>query len=274
MRFRFVNFLIAGTVAAGSVSWSAAQECGLFPEGRAQAASRQRQSKSTTRWKAQFPSRDYSAHFSLARSQRGRKTLVVEVSFADRSNGIRVNAPGEFMQWARRSAGWRSRNTDSRVPMRDVETGHGDLEKIKRLSVKSPATITITGFAEGDAKLPVSSGKVTITTSQDPVGAPIFYRNVPLMLGPQGKKGRSRRYRNLRSRSSNGVTRHLQPESRVMMENLPTCANCHRSRWMERPWDRYGWTAERQGLYAIVPISKTSPSPIGMSFAGFLSGEA
>ena len=51
-------------------------------------------------------------------------------------------------------------------------------EAIKRHSVEQAVTVTITGFQGGRA---VSRGQVAIQTSKDPVGAPIFYRDVPLM---------------------------------------------------------------------------------------------
>jgi tetratricopeptide (TPR) repeat protein len=98
---------------------------------------------------------------------------------------------------------------------------------IKRNSVGSPATVTITGFRDGGARQAVSSGRVSIQTSKDPVGAPIFYRDVPLMP----------------SESEKGVIKPLAPgaqplvawrlrnageaRSRLLMEGLPTCANCH-----------------------------------------------
>jgi hypothetical protein len=51
-------------------------------------------------------------------------------------------------------------------------------ETIKRSSVGRPATVTVTGYTNGR---PVSRGRMTLTTSEDPVAAPIFYRDVPLM---------------------------------------------------------------------------------------------
>ena len=62
-------------------------------------------------------------------------------------------------------------------------------QEIKRLSAKSTANITILGFADDSSKVPVSVGKVTIATSSDPVSAPIFYRDVPLLLPQRRKKG-------------------------------------------------------------------------------------
>ena len=97
-------------------------------------------------------------------------------------------------------------------------------QAIKRHSVAGAATVAITGFRAGQA---VSHGRVSIRTSKDPVGAPIFYRDVPLMPSELEK----------------GVIKPLAAEaiplvawrvrnvgearSRVVMQNLPVCANCH-----------------------------------------------
>jgi len=50
--------------------------------------------------------------------------------------------------------------------------------EIKKRSQKQPATLLITGFQDERLKQPVSSGQASFTTSVDPVGAPIFYRDV------------------------------------------------------------------------------------------------
>jgi tetratricopeptide (TPR) repeat protein len=97
---------------------------------------------------------------------------------------------------------------------------------IKRHSVAG-ATVTITGFHAPNESRPVSRGSVRISTSKDPVGAPIFYRDVPLMP----------------SELERGVIKPLaasaiplvawrlrnvaEPASHVVMDNLPVCANCH-----------------------------------------------
>src|SRR5882672_2571466 len=59
-----------------------------------------------------------------------------------------------------------------------------------------PARVTITGFRDPNPQA-VSRGRVTIETSKDPVGAPIFYRDVPLMPSEVEK----------------GVIKHLAPAS-------------------------------------------------------------
>jgi tetratricopeptide (TPR) repeat protein/Tol biopolymer transport system component len=126
---------------------------------------------------------------------------------------------------------------------------------IKRHSVRGPASITITGFGENDARRPLSRGRVSISTSKDPVGAPVFYRDVPLMP----------------SETEKGVIKPLAPDaikliqwrlreigerrSRVVLEKMPTCANCHSfsldGRSMGMDMDGPG---NDKGLYALVPL--------------------
>ncbi|WP_321470637.1 tetratricopeptide repeat protein [uncultured Paludibaculum sp.] len=95
---------------------------------------------------------------------------------------------------------------------------------IKRKSTKAPATVTIKGLAAGRI---VSTAFIHIRASTDPVGAPIFYRDVPLMpvetstgtiqpLSPYAVRLVKWRLRDV-----------SQSKSRVVMESLPVCANCH-----------------------------------------------
>lgn len=54
-------------------------------------------------------------------------------------------------------------------------------EEIKKRSVAVPATVIISGYASRGAADPVSRAETTISTAKEPVGAPIFYRDVPLI---------------------------------------------------------------------------------------------
>ncbi len=96
---------------------------------------------------------------------------------------------------------------------------------IQAHSKELPATVTITGY--GRSQMPSSLSRISITTSKDPVGAPIFYRDVPLMPS-EGANGTVQplpltalhlihwRLRDIR-----------QPASRTVLKDMPTCANCH-----------------------------------------------
>jgi Flp pilus assembly protein TadD len=185
---------------------------------------------------------------------------VIQVSFADHSDGIRVEAPGELMQLGEidPQAGPRNELTPERAATRTWRPDAGTWAKIKRWCVNSPATIAITGLAADNSTLPVSSGSVTIVTSRDPVGAPVFYRDVPLMLSPPGQKGSIQPLPPSAIPLIEWRLRNIgEPQSRTVMKNLPTCANCH-------SFSRDGKTlgldldgpANDKGLYALVPVAK------------------
>ena len=98
---------------------------------------------------------------------------------------------------------------------------------IKENSAEQTARVTIIGFNSASPDRPLSHGVMTMKTSEDPVGAPIFYRDVPLMP----------------SETEEGVIKplatHALPlvawrlrdisrrDSRVVLKDMPTCANCH-----------------------------------------------
>jgi tetratricopeptide (TPR) repeat protein len=129
--------------------------------------------------------------------------------------------------------------------------------EIKRRCVERAATITLTGVSEAGPGHALSRGRVTIRTSRDPVGAPIFYRDVPLMpaevekgvikpLAPAAIPLIAWRLRDIG-----------EPRSRLMMEGLPTCANCHSfsNDGKTLGMDMDGPKNDK-GMYALVPISK------------------
>lgn len=126
---------------------------------------------------------------------------------------------------------------------------------IKRHSVDRYATVVITGSRDDKPGSPVSTGRATLSTSRDPVGAPIFYRDVPL-IPSSGEKGV------VQPRSKDAV--HLinwrlrdigQPQSRVVLHDMPTCANCHSfsADGKSLGIDLDGPQNDK-GLYAIVPV--------------------
>ncbi len=138
-----------------------------------------------------------------------------------------------------------SRQADAHTWKPDAATW----SEIKRRGSAQAATITIAG--SGGAR-----GQVRISISKDAVGAPIFYRDVPLMPSELEK----------------GVIKPIvpsavplvgwrlrdvaEPASRLVLEGLPTCANCH-------SFSRDGRTLAMdvdgpqndKGMYAIAPLA-------------------
>jgi len=125
-------------------------------------------------------------------------------------------------------------------------------KEIKQRSAGAPAEITIEGLAGGVAR---SRGLVHVSTSADPVGAPIFYRDVPLMPG-RGEKGR---IQPLRPNAVPLIAWRLkdvsEPKSRLLLTGMPTCANCHS---FSRDGKTLGMDVDGpdgdKGAYAMVPV--------------------
>ncbi len=135
-------------------------------------------------------------------------------------------------------------------------------EAIKRQSVTQPAKLVITGFASQTSSEPLSHAEVAISTAKEPVGAPIFYRDVPL-IPPNPDTEQRGVIKPLPDSVLPKIKWQLRyvnrTESKVMMTNLPTCGNCH-------SFSRDGKTmgidvdgpANDKGLYALIPLRKTS----------------
>ncbi|MGA2065772.1 MAG: tetratricopeptide repeat protein [Thermoguttaceae bacterium] len=103
----------------------------------------------------------------------------------------------------------------------------GVWEEIKKHSVAGPATATITGIGDGEQPRDVSRGQITFNTSRDPVGAPIFYRDVPLMPAKLEKGVIQPIAKNAQPLIGWRLRSVAEPRSRLLLENLATCANCH-----------------------------------------------
>jgi Flp pilus assembly protein TadD len=128
-------------------------------------------------------------------------------------------------------------------------------KRIKQHSVNRPAEVTIRGYNQSNGHNALSEGQVSISTSNDPVGAPIFYRDVPLMP----------------SETEKGVIKPLaataipliewrlrsidQPVSKVVLKDMHTCANCHS---FSRDGKTMGMDMDGpqndKGLYAVVSV--------------------
>ena len=95
---------------------------------------------------------------------------MVEVSFASHFDAIRVETPGARLQMGPidPAAGPGRELTPEEAATRTWKPDEPTWEKIKRLSVKLPARITITGFAEGNSTAPVSSASVAISDLAGP----------------------------------------------------------------------------------------------------------
>jgi tetratricopeptide (TPR) repeat protein len=127
-------------------------------------------------------------------------------------------------------------------------------ETIKKHSVDAPAVITILGLTSPD-RPPVSGGRVRIRTAREPVAAPIFFRDVPLMPS-EVEKGVIKPLPKSALPLIAWRLRYVDEDfSRLLVTNLPTCANCHSfsSDGKTLGMDLDG-PANDKGLYVLAPI--------------------
>jgi len=91
-------------------------------------------------------------------------------------------------------------------------------QRIKDLSQGRAVTVTVTGFHSEDPDTTVSRGQLQFTTSNDPVGAPIFYRDVPLPFIHVFNNLPSIRWR------LGDVSSYKPP---TLLTGMKVCGNCH-----------------------------------------------
>src|SRR5271157_5795223 len=163
----------------------------------------------------------------------GAVSWQIDVSFADGSAAIHVAAKGERMHIGEidprcvAPTNQPPRLTPRQAAAHTWLPDPATWAAIKKHSVAGAATVTISGFAAGNARQPVSRGHMLLSTSADPVGAPIFYRDVPLMPS-KTEKGV---IKPLDTRAVPLIAWRLrdvaETQSRVLLEDMHTCANCH-----------------------------------------------
>jgi Flp pilus assembly protein TadD len=262
MRFRFANILLAGILGAAAVLLiCAAARNPVSSNGDASSASQP--AKIVIDYPLQgsiFPPEITSPNFLWHDSSEIASRWVVEVSFAGISDRIRIEASGEHLQIGKLDpqAGPGIELTPEQAATRTWRPDAATWAKIKTLSAKSPTTIVISGLAGGDSNTLVSTGRVTISTSTDPVGAPVFYRDVPLLLPAPDEKGPIAPLPRYAIPMIKWQVRNIgETESRTVMGNMPTCANCHsfsadgKTLGLDLDGPR-----NDKGLYALVPVEK------------------
>jgi len=121
---------------------------------------------------------------------------LVTIEFSD--GGRRINALVRQAQWRPLDSVW---------------------DQIKKRSLENPARVTVVGVSRETRTQILSVGRITITTSSDPVGAPLFYREVNLPFVDAVKDPSQIRWR------FGPISFTTQPP--VVLEKLPVCGNCH-----------------------------------------------
>lgn len=185
----------------------------------------------------------------------------IDVKFADKSPAIHAVSRGERMHLGAIDPDCvADSNSPPQLTLQQAATwtwvpDAATWAAIQSHSVAGAATMVITGYREGHVAY--SQSRVLFTTSKDPVGAPIFYRDVPLMP----------------SAGVNGVVSPLaptaihlihwrlrditKPESHTVLKDMPTCGNCHSFSGDGKTFGMdIDGPANDKGLYAVVPVQK------------------
>jgi Flp pilus assembly protein TadD len=206
-----------------------------------------------------FPPEITAPTFLWHEANKSVQRWVIAISFGAAPANLRIETNGDLLQTGQidPNAGPGQPLTPEQASTHTWKPDTATWEKIKRLSIATPARISIEGFA-ANGREPISVGRVSISTSRDPVGAPIFYRDVPLMLPPADEKGPIAPLPRSAIPLIKWQIRDIsQPKSHLVMTNLPTCANCHS---FSRDGKTFGLDLDGprndKGLYALVPVSK------------------
>jgi tetratricopeptide (TPR) repeat protein len=123
-------------------------------------------------------------------------TWLIAIEFGD--NSERLNFLSRRQQWTPLSKEW---------------------EEIKKRSLEKQAEVTILGIDNSNPKKVLSAGRILIKTSKDPVGAPLFYREVNLPFVDAVKDPSRIQWRF-------GLISSLR-QPPIVLKNLPVCGNCH-----------------------------------------------
>ena len=191
----------------------------------------------------------------------GATVWRIDFQFAGGDAPLRVKAAGEpfaFGEIDSRATGATNelpKLTPQQAAQHTWKPDDETWKTIKLRTVGHRATVTITGLRSGDLRETVSLGRVTIGTSPDPVGAPVFYRDVPL-LPSELEKGVIKPLAESNVPLIAWRLRNLaEPHSRLLLEGLHTCANCHS---FSGDGKTLGMDVDGpendKGAYAIVPV--------------------
>ncbi len=157
----------------------------------------------------------------------------IVVSFADGAPSLSYSSPGPRLrigpmdQDAVAKTNEPPKLTPQQAQQRAWMPDETQWKAIKLHSRAAAATVAIAGFTDARMSHAVSTGGVTIATSNDPVGAPIFYRDVPLMP-TETEEGVIKPIPSEAVRLIKWRLRDIgQRESRVVLSRMPVCANCH-----------------------------------------------
>ncbi len=143
-----------------------------------------------------FPPEIVPPVFCWQDTDPGSDTWLVTIDFQD--GGKRMNFLTSEQKWSPEAQTWKV---------------------IKKRSLEKESYVTVIGVRRSEPENILSTDRISIKTSKDEVGAPLFYREVNLPFIDAVKDPSRIRWR------FGDISSPQQPP--VVMENLPVCGNCH-----------------------------------------------
>ena len=185
---------------------------------------------------------------------------LIDVTFADGSAGIHAESRGERMRIGEIDprcdrGNERTAQADAAASRgADLDAGCRDLGGDQETLGRAPGDGD--DYRHADESRAVSRGRVTIQTSKDPVGAPIFYRDVPLMPSELEKGVIKPLAASAVAADCLAAAQRRRAPQPAADGGLHTCANCHS---FSRDGKTLGMDLDGpqndKGMYAIVPIA-------------------
>jgi len=123
-----------------------------------------------------------------------------------------------------------------------------DWARIKQRSAERDAEIVVAGVDRTNPATTLSSSRVHLRTSKDPVGDALFYREVPLPFITAVQDPSRIRWRY--------GTIDMQDGPPIVLQNLPVCGNCHSFADNGTALGLDVDYGNDKGAYAIMPVAK------------------
>ena len=150
------------------------------------------------------------------------------VTFKFRDEKEPMSFPSAAMEWTPPDEHWRD---------------------IKRRSLEKPAELTVQGFSQTEPQRILSEARISISTSTDEVGAPLFFRevNLPFLTAVKDPAAFIRwRF---------GAISSSKPPP-IVLEKLPVCGNCHSFSADGSVFAMEVDSGNDKGAYVIAPVEE------------------
>jgi tetratricopeptide (TPR) repeat protein len=210
-----------------------------------------------------FPPDSASPTFLWRDSAPAADLWRIDVDFGERSAPIHVESKGERMRIGEIDP--RCVSANNKLPELTPEQAVAHTWKpdaatwtaIEKHAGGGPIMISIHGYASANPTQSQSGADMQMSVSADPVNAPIFYRDVPLMPSETEKGFIKPLAESATPLIAWRVRNVAEPTSHVVMTDLHTCANCHSfsANGKTLGLDMDGPQNDK-GLYALASVQK------------------